>query len=166
MQENDYKTLGNILELSVRYCALVQEQQCEDRPAFIRELCITLAGIYGAFLSFDPEVEEDFFVQPHADEELYEYVRAGMARIMGGDDVYLETFEEDMKYSETPIGATVSESLADIFQPLYDFAEECRLSEGATIAEAYSVCRYAFTEYWSQTLTNVLRPLNALMINK
>ncbi len=52
---------------------------------------------------------------------------------MGEDDVFLETFEEDMKYSDTPVAASVSESLADIFQPLYNFYICCkRIQKGRT----------------------------------
>lgn len=169
----DIERLGEILQLAATYCTLMQNPEMDERPEYIRELLITLSRIYSEFLSFKPETDEEedyaleegvgIFFQEHADEELYNYVRNQMQQIMGADDTFLETFEEDMKYSETPIGVTISESLADIFQPLYNFAEESRLSEGANIKEAYLQCRESFREYWSQTLVNVLRPLNTLL---
>ena len=79
---------------------------------------------------------------------------------MGPDDIFLETFEEDMKYSETPIAASISESLADLFQPLYNFISVVKDSEGDKLVEAYINCKEDFISYWSQTLCNVLRALN------
>ena len=173
MENNDFERLGEILKLAATYCTIVQNPEVDERPDFVRELLETLSRIYVEFLSFNPETdeEEDYaleqglgvYLQEHADESTYEWVRSQMAQIMAPDDTFLETFEEDMKYSETPIAATISESLADIFQPLFNFAEESRLSEGANIKEAYLQCREQFNEYWSQTLVNVLRPLNALL---
>ena len=85
--------------------------------------------------------------------------------MLGPDDVYLETFEEDMKYSDTPIAASVSESLADIFQPLYNFISVVRDSEGENLETAYKECRDNFVGYWGQTLCNVMRALNNIYFN-
>ncbi len=79
---------------------------------------------------------------------------------MGEDDVFLETFEEDMKYSDTPVAASISESLADIFQPLYNFISVVKDSEGDNAAGAFRECKENFESYWSQTLCNVMRALN------
>ncbi|MDE6578646.1 MAG: DUF5063 domain-containing protein, partial [Muribaculaceae bacterium] len=75
-------------------------------------------------------------------------------------DTFLETFKEDMKYSDSPIAASIAESLADIFQPLFNFASIVRDTEGDSIVEAFLQCKENFEEYWSQTLCNVLRALN------
>ena len=170
---NDIERMGEILKLAASYCTIVQNPEIEERSDYVRELLITLSRIYSEFLSFRPETdeEEDYaleegmgvFFREHADEELYNYVRGQMEQIMAPDDTFLETFEEDMKYSETPIAATISEALADIFQSLYNFTEEARLSEGVNLKEAYLQCREEFKEYWSQTLVNVMRPLNTLL---
>ena len=68
--------------------------------------------------------------------------------------------EEDMKYSDTPIAASVSESLADIFQPLYNFISVVKDTDGEQLEGAYRHCHEEFEAYWSQTLCNVLRALN------
>lgn len=173
MENNDMERLGEILKLSATYCTIVQNPEIDEREDYIKELLIILSRLYSEFLSFVPETEEEedyaieeglgVYFQEHADESLYNFVRQQLQQIMAPDDTFLETFEEDMKYSETPIGVSISESLADIFQSLYNFSEEARLSEGANLKEAYLQCREEFKEYWSQTLVNVLRPLNALL---
>ncbi len=105
------------------------------------------------------------FFPEYVDEDYYNNVRHHIGSLLGPDDVYLETFEEDMKYSDTPIAASISESLADIFQPLYNFISVVKDSEGENLVAAYKVCHENFMEYWSQTLCNVLRALNHVYFN-
>lgn len=95
----------------------------------------------------------------------YDSVRRNVETLLGPDDIFLETFEEDMKYSDTPIAASISECLADIFQPLYNFISVVKESEGEQSLAAYRDCREAFASYWAQTLCNVLRALNHLYFN-
>ena len=80
--------------------------------------------------------------------------------IMGEDDTFLETFEEDMKYSDTPIASSVAECLADIFQDLFNFVSLVKESEGEQTQEALAECKENFESYWAQTLCNVMRALN------
>ena len=65
-----------------------------------------------------------------------------------------------MRYSDTPIAASISENLADIFQPLFNFISIVKDSEGEAAEDAYVDCWDNFAGYWSQTLCNVLRALN------
>lgn len=100
------------------------------------------------------------YYSSYVDEDYYEGVRLHIETLLGPDDTYLETFEEDMKYSDTPIASSISESLADIFQPLYNFISVVRDSDGEDLEGAYRECRENFVSYWGQTLCNVLRALN------
>ena len=103
--------------------------------------------------------ETDYFAE-YVDETLYGQVQNNIAMVMGADDIFLETFEEDMKYSETPITASISECMADIYQPVFNFVSIVHDSEGDQIEEAFINCKDDFVNYWSQTLCNVLRALN------
>ncbi len=162
--------LINLVALSAEYCSLVEN--C--REVELKELVETLLGqlprLYYEFHDIDagenPSIDEwGIGVSDHLDEEQYESIRMQLATVFGEDDTYLETFEKDMKYSDTPIATTISENLADIYQPLYDFVVEVRESEGENLEEAYCACKEGFREYWSQTLCNVMRALNALRNN-
>jgi hypothetical protein len=84
---------------------------------------------------------------------------------MGPEDIFLEVFEEDMKYSDTPIAASVSETLADIFQVLYNFVETIKESPQSMIDVALVAVKSDFGGYWSRLLCNVMRPLNQLSHN-
>lgn len=135
-----------------------------EKDEFVAEMLRFLPRLYLDFSDpeFDeiPESDEFEFFASYVDEDFYESVRLGVEMLLGPDDVFLETFEEDMKYSDTPIATSVSECLADIFQPLYNFIGAVKDSEGESAAGAFRECRENFESYWAQTLCNVLRALN------
>lgn len=106
--------------------------------------------------------EEEPYMESYLDEDYYESVRRGIESLLGADDVYLEVFEEDMKYSDTPIGASIAEGVSDIFQVLYNFITMVRDAPTESISLALVAVKDDFDSYWSQKLCNLLRPLNHL----
>ena len=163
--------LLGITALASEYCIALETARDAGKQDFVVNMLRLLPRIYLEFsdLEADEEAgvpldEPDSYLPAYVDEDFYESVRRNVEAVMGEDDVYLETFEEDMKYSDTPIAASVAESLADIFQPLYNFISVVKDSEGEDIVTAYLQCRSDFVAYWSQTLCNVLRPLNSVKL--
>lgn len=154
--------LVNLASLCARYCSAVENCQKTEKEDFVKEMLTYLPHIYIDFTEIEREdAGLDYGYYPeYVDEEFYERVRQGVQRLMGEDDTFLETFEEDMKYSDTPVAASISESLADIFQPLYNFISVVKESEGHDISGVFSECKENFESYWSQTLCNVMRALN------
>lgn len=150
--------------LASKYCMTLENAREMEKDEFVREMLSLLPAIYLDFSSIDveelPEQSEFEYFASYVDEDFYESVRRNVETLMGPDDVFLETFEEDMKYSDTPIGASVAECLADIFQPLYNFISVVRDSDGDSAPGAFRECRENFEGYWSQTLCNVMRALN------
>lgn len=135
-----------------------------EKEEFIDRMLNCLPRIYWEFFDISADelvtLEEWDYQPDYVDEDYYESIRRHIEAVMGPDDIFLETFEEDMKYSETPIAASISESLADLFQPLYNFISVVKDTEGEKLIEAYINCKEDFISYWSQTLCNVLRALN------
>lgn len=159
--------LINLVALCSEYCALLENCGDVEKSDLVNALLGYLPRIYFEFHDIDggesASLEEwGVGLTDHLDEMQYETVRMQLAVVFGEDDTYLETFEKDMKYSDTPIATSISENLTDIYQPLYDFVAEVRESEGDNLEEAFRACKDSFKEYWSQTLCNVLRALNAL----
>lgn len=113
-----------------------------------------------ALISLEDESAFGYYGASYVDDDYYESVRRHIESLLGPDDTFLETFEEDMKYSDTPIAASVSECLADIFKPLYNFISIVRDTDGEKLTAAYRDCHDSFVEYWSQKLCNVMRALN------
>lgn len=169
MAENTLRSqLLAITSVASEYCVALENAQQTEKEEFITDVLSTLPRLYWEFWDLDVEddsLEPDFGYFPeYVDEDFYDSIRRRVESVMGPDDVFLETFEEDMKYSDTPIAASISECLADIFQPLYNFLSVVKDSEGEQAVAAFKVCKENFVSYWSQTLCNVLRALNHLKI--
>ncbi len=110
-------------------------------------------------------VSEDYNTGAISDsvtEEQYEMVRDGIARLLGEYDVYLDTPVEDMRYSDTPVGVSLSEQLADIFQCVVDFAATMGMCDSDNATEVLSEFKYRFHSYLSETICSAQRAVNTL----
>lgn len=150
------------------FCIAVENARESERDEFIDSMLRLLPRIYisATDLRTDTLEEADAYIDNVLDEDYYESVRRNMESLMGADDVYLEVFEEDMKYSDTPVAASISEGLADIFQALYNFINTIRDATDLTVATALLGIRDDFRAYWSAPLCNVLRALNRIKMNE
>lgn len=152
------------IALANEYCSLV-ENPYEFTPSELLDKTVkTLSRIY--ITAFDINVDDDLlgdtWVDQALDEEQYDSVRSRLAAVFGSHDVYLEVFEEDMKYSDTPVAASISENLADIYQVMFDFVNTAKFGTEEVTLNALAAVKNSFREYWSATLCNVLRALNNL----
>lgn len=148
------------------YCIAVENARENTLRDFVSSMLRLLPRIYIAAsdLKVSRPIDEgdEPYLDSYLDEDYYESVRREIESLLGADDVYLEVFEEDMKYSDTPIGASVSEGICDIFQVLYNFITMVRDASSEVIDMALIAVKDDFDSYWSQKLCNLLRPLNHL----
>ncbi len=151
------------IALANEYChALENVFEYEESRAFIAEMLKLLPRIYISASDIKPDDDSDSFIDSFLDENDYDTVRGNVGRIIGEDDTYLEVFIDDMKYSDTPISTNISENLADIYQPLYNFVATVKDATDETINEAINAVKSEFDTYWGQTLCNVLRALHSI----
>lgn len=151
------------IALANEYChALENVFEYEESRAFIAEMLKLLPRIYISASNIKPDDDSDSFIDSFLDENDYDTVRGNVGRIIGEDDTYLEVFIDDMKYSDTPISTNISENLADIYQPLYNFVATVKDATDETINEAINAVKSEFDTYWGQTLCNVLRALHSI----
>lgn len=148
--------------LSNEYCHAVEQAADTEREDFVASMTRLLPRIYisAADLSAENDMEDVYYIDDSLDEESYDAVRRGIESVLGEDDTYLEVFEEDMKYSDTPIAASVAEGLSDIYQVLFNFLSAVRDSTEDNIVSALILVGEDFRQYWSRPLCNVLRALN------
>ena len=153
-----------VTALCADYCHTLEICRDMETGEFVDKMVNLLPRLYLAFSDVNPEeyvaLEEEEYFESYVDEDFYDSIRRNVELLLGPDDTFLETFEENMKYSDTPIAASVSECLADIFQPLFNFISIVKDTEGEKMTAAYRDCHENFVGYWSQTLCNVLRALN------
>lgn len=172
--DNIHSRLISLVALSTDYCATLENAPEMETDEFVRSVLSILPRVYFEF--FDIEVdnvgpvsldewETSDFSSRFMSEDYYESVRASLSALLGENDSYLETFEKDMKYSDTPIACTISENLCDVMQPLYNFVAEVRESGGESLESAFGECKENFSQYWSQPLCNAMRALNNIFIN-
>lgn len=155
--------LMHIVALAGEYCSVVQTAAEMERDDFVDRMLDLLPRLYWEFANTEPTGADDtFFSSEYVDEDYYTAIRSQIASLMGEEDTYLDTMQEDMKYSDTPIAASISEGLADIFQDLFNFVSEVRESEGMQLEGAFDACQENFRMYWSKALCGVLRPLNQI----
>jgi hypothetical protein len=166
MEDSIYTKHLPLIGLATDYCSIVDNCNSLDKTDFIRLITSYLPQLYTAFSNLSSGdfigIDEFTFLSEYVDEDFYNSIKSNMATILGEDDMFLETCVEDMKFSDTPIAASISEHLADIFQSLYNCVSAIKYSDGEATAVALYTCLEQFTEYWSQQLCNVMRPLNML----
>ncbi|MCH5346670.1 MAG: DUF5063 domain-containing protein [Muribaculaceae bacterium] len=157
----------SFIALANEYCQAIETAGQTDREDFVSSMLRLLPRLYIVATDLPPAtgMEEDGYVDNYLDEDTYNIAREQISNILGMDDTYLEVFEEDMKYSDTPIGASISEGLCDIFQSLYNFLSTVKDAPVDLILGTLVAQKEDFEHYWSQILCNNLRALNALRYN-
>ena len=151
------------IALANEYChAMENVFQYDERTAFIAEMLKLLPRLYISASDIKASEENNSFLDSFLDENDYDTVRANVSRMLGEDDTYLEVFLDDMKYSDTPISTSISENLADLYQPLYNLVATVKDATNETINEAVAAIKDDFDNYWGLILCNVLRAIHSI----
>ena len=149
--------------LANEYCQLLEQVAEIEKDEFVNELLRLLPRLYISISDMESiELESEIYIESYLEEVYYDSIRRNIETVIGEDDTFLEVFEEDMKYSDTPIAVSISEYLADLFQYLYDFIHSIRDASEEHYNNCLFLCRENFEMYWGQTLCNVLRALHKI----
>ncbi|MGL4291958.1 MAG: DUF5063 domain-containing protein [Bacteroidales bacterium] len=149
--------------VGAEYCAFIEKGAEMLRNEFVDKCVKILPLLYlKAVLLPKTDYELDEPGEQFVTEEMYEYIRGNISRLMGAQDDYLEVFANDMQYSENPINVTVSEDLTDIYQDIKDFISIYSMGFETTMNDALARLSDNFREYWGQKLVNVMRPLHSI----
>ena len=154
------KNTVEFVTVAAEYCAVLEQIFDKEPKRVVDVLCKLLPLVY-LKATMLPEAEpEGLYLEESVTEADYEEIRTRMAQKLGEYDDYLEVFEEDMKYSDTPVRKCISEDLADIYQALRNFVQSYRSGLDEVMTEAVAVCSEGFRTYWGQTLANTLRAVH------
>ena len=153
------------IALANEYCQLVENCGDYGCEGMVEALTKLLPRIYITVTDLEPNLDYfDAFISQSLDEPSYNIVRGNLSALLGEDDVYLEVFIEDMKYSDTPIATSISENLADLYQEFYNMVASLRDLNTDEQRQILGMCKENFFEYWGQILCNVLRALHSLSV--
>ena len=151
------------IALANEYCQTVENIRDHDRDSLVSTMLKLLPRLYIVATDMNDSIEDTYVeIQFALDEQTYDHARELISAVMGETDVYLEVFEEDMKYSDTPIAVTVSENLADLYQEFFNLVYSVKDADTEAQTQLLHLCKENFKDYWGQTLCNVLRALHAI----
>lgn len=150
--------------VAVQYCLLLENQEDSDKKVLTDKLTKMLPLLYlkATMIPETEMVDEDEQPEVTVTEADYNYILNKLSDVFKQDDTYLEVFLEDMKYSETPIAASISEDLTDIYQDLKNYITIFERGIVENMNDALFVCGENYKSYWGQKLVNVLRALHSV----
>ena len=154
----DFVTVG------VEFCSFLENMEDSSRTEWMTTTLRILPLLYvKATLLPTVKIFNDDFPETFVSEQDYIRVSNQISKLLGEDNVYLEVFKEDMKYSDRPISSFISEDIADIYQDIRNFVSVYQYGLEETMKNALHICAENFRIYWGQKLVNVLRALHSLV---
>jgi hypothetical protein len=151
--------------VAVQYCIYLEKIAEYEKEDFLDKILSILPLLYlKARLVPKVDLELDGYTERFVTEQEYDNMRQAVAFKLGADDAYLEVYVEDMRYSDEPITAFISENIADIYQEMKDLACNYQTQNESVMNDALIACLEAFEQHWGQKLLNVLRPLHAISL--
>jgi hypothetical protein len=81
----------------------------------------------------------------------------------GTADDFLEVFDEEINKSESPVPASISENLTDIYQDIKNFILLYQTGTTEIMNDAVWECRMNFENFWGQKLVNSMRAIHKVI---
>ncbi len=163
----------SLATLSLEYCKVVATSSETMPRDFLREILRYLPRFYMTIADIHPYGDDASdsgtygtgAIYDSITEDQYETARSEMAKVLGENDMFLDTAVEDMQYSDTPVAVSLAELLADIFQNMGDFAATIAQATQDMVPEVLSEIKYRFSSYLSDTICRALRAANYIYYN-
>lgn len=157
------KSVIEFVTVAVEACVFLEQNESTSREVWVDKMLKLLSLLYVKALFLpDTEISQEDFSASFVHEEDYIRIVNVVSSVMGEEDVFLDVFVEDMKYSDTPVSTLVSENIADIYQDIRNFISVYQYGLTDQMNDALYQCKENFRLYWGQKLVNVMRPLHAL----
>ena len=154
----------DFVTVCVEFCSFLEKMEVTSRKEWANTILRILPLLYvKATLLPSVEILNDEIAEIFVSEQDYMLISNQVASILGEEDVYLDVFVEDMKYSDRPVSSFVSEDIADIYQDIRNFVSVYQHGLEEAMIYALKDISENFRLYWGQKLVNVLRPLHTLV---
>lgn len=154
----------DFVTVCVEFCTFLEKMETLSRTEWVSNMLRILPSLYLKAI-FLPSVEvlSDGKPEVFVKEQDYMLIANHVASIIAEEDVYLEVFVEDMKYSDRPVSSFISEDIADIYQDIRNFVSVYQHGIEEAMIYALKDVTVNFRLYWGQRVVNVLRPLHGLV---
>ena len=158
------KNVIEFVTVAAEYCSFLENSNQQDTKSFLEKMTKIIPLLYlktSLLPAFDAMLDET--IQQFVSEDEYEFVRQQVIAVIGQYDEYLEVFHPDMQYSDSPVLATISEDLADVYQDLKDMIANFQSADLQIMNDALANCVENFRNFWGQKLLNALRALHNVL---
>ena len=161
--------------LALEYCRAVSSCRDTEPRTFVREMLRYLPRIYVTLMDLKPygedtdadaDADETGAIYETVTEDQYNDVRDAMSSVLGENDMYLDTPEYDMQFSDTAVAVSLAEQLADIYQQMFDMAYTLRDAPDQALPMVVDDIKFRFSDFLSQKICDSLRILNQLYRRK
>lgn len=161
------KEVIEFVAVAKEYCDFVETAPQMQRKDFTQRLqkFIPLIYLKGALLPAN-EIEEEGLAEDFVTEEQYNDLFEEIRRLLGEQDEYLEVFDENMQYSETPVVHSIAEKICDIYQDLKNFISSYRCGVAEVMEEALWQLHNNFELYWGKACASVLRAVHHVVFQE
>jgi len=150
----------DLVRVGTEYCRYLEQCKAETAEDFARTMCALLPMLYLKAVMLGEVPEQAGWNEKKVTEDDYDFVRGGVAQVLGERDDFLDVFVEDFKYSDQPVLCTVSECLADVYQQVRELVEVYRGGYEDAMAVALAEAVEEFRLQWGQKLLGALRALH------
>ena len=151
------------LTAATEFCATLEQCVGRERREFVNDMLRLVPVLYWHGQLLDPmETDGQFLADDHVTEQDYEYVRGCVKDILKDWDEYEDLVRDEASDTDECRWVSLSESLADVYQPLRNFVWVYQQRLEHCMEDALWAVRDSFELYWGQTLVNSLRRLHHL----
>lgn len=147
--------------VAVSFCQTMEQASAQDAPAFIDRMLKLVPLLYlKAQLLPRVEADEDECPDGQVTQADYDYVLAGVHRLLGEYNEYLDVADAADLCTEETRWCSLAEQLADVYQPVRNFLAVYQDAAEEQMAAALDQLQADFREYWGQQLLDALRQLH------
>lgn len=173
MREIDLKSIYtkeniDFISTASDYCLFLEKVKSKTKKEVVERLLLLLSQLYFHASIIDTNFKystKNILLEEYVKEQDYNYIRENLLTIFKEDDAYLDVFNEDMKYSDTPIIKSISEDLADIYQDLKNCIWIFSKGNNETSQEAINEVCSLFEIHWGEKLVCSLQALHHIKYN-
>lgn len=158
------KNTIEFVTVAAEYCSFIERCAGMGERDFLDKVSKLLPLLY-LKVSLLPEMDTYSLseLETYVSETQYDAVRSQIRSVVGAHDEYLEVFHEDMQYSDTPVLASISENLTDVYQQLRDMIGNFQKADLAIMNDTLISCVDEFRGYWGQSALNALRAIHNVL---
>jgi hypothetical protein len=161
------KNVIEFLTVASEFCRIIEGAEENHLHNSLGKLQKILPLLYlKAALLPENEIVLDDDIEKHVTEFDYNLYNRKWLKALGENDSFYEVFDPSIQFGQETVTASISENLADIYQPVKNFVFSCSIGNEEVMNDALYECRYSFEEYWGQNLVNVLRAIHRLVYSR